>query len=57
LNLIKNNNDIKWIIRINLLIGMYNLYLWVEGNVLFNLLIGSLNVGVWVFYRNYDKSK
>ena len=37
---------------LNLIIGVYNLYLFTDGNWWFNLLIGSLNIGVWVFNRN-----
>ena len=37
---------------LNLFIGLYNIYLYVNGGDLwFNLLIGSLNIGVWVFFR------
>ena len=39
------------IIWFNLLIGIYNLYLYTQGDWLFNLLIGSLNIGIWVFFR------
>jgi len=41
----------RYIIWFNLIIGLYNLYLYgIEWN-LFNLIIGSINVGVWVFNR------
>jgi len=37
---------------LNLFIGIYNLYLYVNGgDFLWNFIIGSLNIGVWVFYR------
>ena len=36
---------------LNLVIGIYNLYLYTQGEWWFNLLVGSLNIGVWVFYR------
>ena len=36
---------------INLIVGIYNLYLYTNGDWWFNLLIGSLNIGVWVFNR------
>jgi len=42
---------IPYIIWFNLIIGFYNLYLYVNGGWWFNLLIGSLNIGVWVFNR------
>ena len=41
-----------YVLWFNLLIGFYNLYLYVNGGTWwFNLLIGSLNIGVWVFNR------
>ncbi len=45
------------IARINLLVGIYNMYLYVNGDWWFNLLIGSLNIGVWVFNRNSKEIK
>tara|TARA_Y100001973_G_C5134220_1_gene299426 strand:+ start:825 stop:986 length:162 start_codon:yes stop_codon:yes gene_type:complete len=37
---------------LNLIIGIWNMYLYVNGGDLFwNFIIGSLNIGVWVFYR------
>ena len=42
----------KYVIWFNLFIGLYNLYLYVNGGDLFwNFIIGSLNIGVWVFNR------
>ena len=38
--------------RVNLLIGFWNIYLYVNGDWLFNLIIGSLNISVWVFNRD-----
>ena len=46
------DSERKLILWINLIIGIYNIYLWTVGDNLFNLLIGSLNIGVWVFFRN-----
>ena len=37
---------------INLIIGIYNIYCFSIGHLVFNLVIGILNVGVWVFFRN-----
>ena len=38
---------------LNLLIGIYNIYLWsIGGSIFWNLIIGILNIGVWVFFRN-----
>jgi len=43
---------LPYIIWFNLFIGLYNLYLYVNGGTWwFNLLIGSLNIGIWVFNR------
>ena len=36
----------------NLIIGFWNLYLFVDNYWWFNLVIGSLNIGVWVFNRD-----
>ena len=43
---------IKLILKLNLILGLYNLFLFSQGNLIFNLLIGSLNVGIWVFFRD-----
>ena len=45
----KDLSTISWI---NLLLGIYNLYCFSIGNLMFNLVVGVLNVGVWVFFRN-----
>tara|TARA_B100000029_G_scaffold492976_1_gene554957 strand:+ start:1180 stop:1389 length:210 start_codon:yes stop_codon:yes gene_type:complete len=39
-------------IWINLFIGIYNLYVFIEINSTFHLFIGALNIGVWVFNRH-----
>ena len=46
---------IKYILWINLALGLQNLYFYVNNDSLFNFIIGSLNIGVWVFYRNKTK--
>lgn len=43
---------LKFAIKLNLIIGIYNLLLFSYGNSIFNALIGSLNIGVWVFFRD-----
>ena len=43
---------LKFIISINLFIGIYNLYLFGYANSIVNLIIGSLNIGVWIFFRD-----
>ncbi len=50
----KNKKQImKLILKLNLILGFYNLFLFSQGNLIFNLLIGSLNVGIWVFFRDF----
>ena len=44
-------NDLSSIAWLNLVLGLYNIYLFTVGHLLFNFIIGSLNVGVWVFFR------
>ena len=44
-------NDLSSIAWLNLVLGLYNIYLFTIGYLLFNFIIGSLNIGVWVFFR------
>ena len=46
---------LKYIIWVNLALGLYNLYFYVNNDSLFNLAIGALNIGVWVFFRGRVK--
>ena len=46
---------IKYILWINLALGLQNLYFYVNNDTLFNLAIGALNIGVWVFFRGRAK--
>ena len=46
---------LKYIILINLVFGIQNLYYYVNNDSLINLTIGALNVGVWVFFRKVAK--
>ena len=46
---------LKYIIWVNLVLGLYNLYFYVNNDSIFNLIIGALNLGVWVFYRGKTK--
>ena len=46
---------IKYILWINLALGLQNLYFYVNNDSLFNFAIGALNIGVWVFYRSKAK--
>ena len=45
-------NDLSSIAWLNLVLGLYNIYLFTVGHLLFNFIIGSLNIGVWVFNRD-----
>ena len=46
---------LKYIIWVNLALGLYNLYFYVNNDSLFNFVIGALNIGVWVFFRGRTK--
>ena len=46
---------IKYILWINLALGLQNLYFYVNNDSLFNFAIGALNIGVWVFFRGRVK--
>ena len=43
---------LKWIIWVNLFVGILNLYYYVNNDTIYSLIIGTLNIGVWVFNRN-----
>ena len=43
---------LKFVISLNLFIGIYNFYLFGYANSIVNLVIGSLNIGVWIFFRD-----
>ena len=43
---------LSFAIKINLIMGIYNLYLYSISELLFNLVIGSMNIGVWIFFRD-----
>ena len=47
-------NILPLILKLNLILGIYNIYLFCYGQILFNLIIGSMNVGVWAFCRDKD---
>jgi hypothetical protein len=44
---------LKYLLWLNLALGLQNLYFFVNNESLFNFLVGALNIGVWVFFRNY----
>jgi len=47
----EKRNVLEIIIWTNLIIGIYNLFIFININSYFHLILGSLNVGVWVFNR------
>jgi hypothetical protein len=51
----KKKTYLKYIIWVNLIFGLQNLYYYVNNDSLFNFAVGALNIGVWVFYRNKTK--
>tara|TARA_B100001094_G_C18130501_1_gene771948 strand:- start:1061 stop:1267 length:207 start_codon:yes stop_codon:yes gene_type:complete len=51
LSISKKKEVLSFVIKFNLLIGLYNLYLFSISDSLFNLIVGSMNVGVWTFFR------
>ena len=42
----------EFAIKINLLIGMYNLFLFTFSGMYFNLVVGAMNLGVFIFFRD-----
>ena len=46
---------LKYILWLNLALGLQNLYFYVNNDSLFNFTIGALNIGVFVFYRSKTK--
>ena len=51
LSISKKKEVLSFVIKFNLLIGLYNLYLFSISDSLFNLIVGSMNIGVWTFFR------
>ena len=51
----EDNIDLfKSTLWLNLVIGIYGIYLYSSGHGLINLIIGSINIGVWVFLRKIE---
>jgi len=46
-----NIKQFKYVLWLNLFIGIYNIYLYSAGHSLLTFIIGSINIGVWVFLR------
>ncbi len=42
---------------LNLFVGLYNMYLYSQGDWWFNFIIGSLCIGAWVFFKKIQKKK
>ena len=45
-------SNLAIVVWFNLIIGIYNIYVFQENLTAFNLTVGILNIGVWVFLRN-----
>ena len=45
-------SDLSSVAWLNLVLGLYNIYLFTVGHLMFNFIVGSLNIGVWAFFRN-----
>ena len=48
----EKRNVLEIIIWTNLIIGIYNLFIFINVDSYFHLILGILNVGVWVFNRD-----
>ena len=48
----ERKETLEMAIWINLIIGIYNLFVFTNTNSYFHLILGMLNVGVWVFNRD-----
>ena len=51
-NTVNKKEILSIILKFNLIIGIYNLYLFSIGDSIFNLVVGCSNIGVWTFFRN-----
>ena len=47
----ERKETLQMAIWINLIIGIYNLFIFTNMHSYFHLILGSLNIGVWVFNR------
>ena len=47
----ERKETLEMAIWINLVIGLYNLFIFANMSSYFHFILGSLNIGVWVFYR------
>ena len=53
----QTRQDFKLALWFNLIIGIYNIYLWNQGGWWFNIIVGALNIGAFVFGRDYGKEE
>jgi len=54
MSLKEKSKSLAYIVWFNLLMGLYNLYIFKQDDTIFNLSVGILNIGVWVFLRNNE---
>ena len=48
----KKASNLAIVVWFNLIMGIYNIYIFQENLAAFNLTVGILNIGIWVFLRN-----
>ena len=48
----ERKETLEMAIWINLVIGLYNLFIFANMDSYFHFILGSLNIGVWVFNRH-----
>ena len=48
----KKASNLAIVVWFNLIMGIYNIYIFQENLAEFNLTVGILNIGIWVFLRN-----
>ena len=48
----ERRETLEMAIWINLIVGIYNLFVFTDLGSYFHLVLGSLNIGVWVFNRD-----
>ena len=49
--------NIKWVLWINLVVGVQNLYYYFNNETILNLLIGAANLVVWINWRHIALGK
>ena len=54
MSLKEKSKSLAYVVWFNLLMGLYNLYIFKQDDTIFNLSVGILNIGVWVFLRNNE---